>query len=96
MSLRQLYPTALQVRRNAILTLDSVELMAARDSVARYELALNAARDSFAQMPPRMNGKTNDMYYVQQRRVMAMEQHFDELCAKVKFFIRKIDIDKSK
>jgi hypothetical protein len=45
-------------------------------------------------MPPRLNGKTNDAYYEQQRLVMAMDQRYDELCAKVKFFLRKIDIDK--
>lgn len=94
LSLRQRYPQALEVRRAAILTLDSVELLETRDSVAAYELCLNAARDSFQQMPPRLNGQTNDAYYTQQRRVMAMEQEYDELCAKVKFFLRKIDIDK--
>ena len=94
LSLRKQHTQALQTRRAAILTLDSVELLEARDSVATYELRLNAARDSFQQMPPRLNGQTNDAYYTQQRRVMAMEQEFDELCAKVKFFLRKIDIDK--
>ena len=94
LSLRKQYPQALKTRRAAILTLDSVELLEARESVAAYELTLNAARDSFHQMQPRLNGQTNDEYYVQQRRVMAMGQEFDELCAKVKFFLRKIDIDK--
>ncbi len=94
LSLRQRYPQALEVRRAAILTLDSVELLEARDSVAAYEPQLNAARDAFHQMPPRLNGKTNDAYYEQQRLVMAMDQRYDELCAKVKFFLRKIDIDK--
>lgn len=96
LSLRQKYPTALETRRAAILTLDSVELMEARDSVARYERQLNAAREGFKQMKPRENGRTNELYYAQQRRVMEMEQHFDELCAKVKFYLRKIDIDKQK
>ena len=27
-------------------------------------------------------------------KMSEMEQHFDELCAKVKFYVRKIDIDK--
>ena len=94
LSLRKRYPQALKTRRAAILTLDSVELLEARESVTAYELRLNAARDSFHQMLPRIDGHTNDDYYLQQRRVMAMEQEFDELCAKVKFFLRKIDIDK--
>ena len=94
LSLRSQYPTALAARRAAILTLDSVELMETRDSVERYEESLNAARESFKTMLPRENGKTNEAYYDQQRTVYQMEQHFDELCAKVKFFLRKIDIDK--
>ena len=94
LSLRRQHPTALAARRAAILTLDSVELMETRDSVVCYEEALNAERESFKTMLPRENGKTNEAYYEQQRTVYQMEQHFDELCAKVKFFLRKIDIDK--
>ena len=91
--LRQKYPTALQARRAAIVTLDSVELLQTRDSLACYEVQLHAAKEGFKQMAPRVDGQTNEAYYAQQRRVMQMEQHFDELCAKVKFYVRKIDID---
>ncbi len=92
-ALRKQYPTALETRRAAILTLDSVELLETRDSLRRYELSLQAAREGFKLMQPRVNGKTNELYYQQQRRVFEMEQHFDELCAKAKFYVRKIDID---
>ena len=71
-----------------------LELLATRDSVAHYEQMLDAARADFKQMLPRENGQTNQAYYAQQRTVMEMERHFDELCAKVKFYLRKIDIDK--
>lgn len=94
LALRKEHPTALKTRRAAILTLDSIELMATRDSVARYEEMLAAARADFKQMLPRENGQTNQAYYAQQRTVMEMERHFDELCAKVKFYLRKLDIDK--
>jgi hypothetical protein len=94
LSMRRQHPTALQTRRAAIVTLDSVELLETRDSLLLYETRLNAAREGFKQMQPRVNGKTNEAYYHQQRRVFEMEQHFDELCAKVKFYVRKIDIDK--
>lgn len=94
LSLRRQHPTALQTRRAAIVTLDSVELMEARDSLLRYEASLEAVREGFKKMLPRVNGRTNEAYYQQQRRVFEMEQHFDELCAKVKFYVRKIDIDK--
>lgn len=94
LSLRRQYPTALQTRRAAIVTLDSVELLETRDSLLLYEARLQAAREGFKKMQPRVNGHTNELYYQQQRRVFEMEQHFDELCAKVKFYVRKIDIDK--
>lgn len=93
LSMRRQHPTAVQTRRAAIVTLDSIELMETRDSLLTYERLLNAARESFRQMLPRVNGRTNEEYYLQQRRVMRMEQHFDELCAKSKFYLRKIDID---
>ena len=93
MSLRQQHPTALNVRRAAILTLDSVELMETRDSIARYERRLQAEQQAFEQMQPRQNGQTNEAYYAQQRRLFEMRQHFDELCAKAKFYVRKLDID---
>lgn len=93
LTLRQRHPTALEARRRAILTLDSVELLQTRDSVALLESWLEGERAAFAQMAPRVNGATNDAYYRQQRLLRDMEFHLDELCAKVKFFVRKIDID---
>ena len=93
LSMRRQHPTALDVRRAAILTLDSVELMETRDSLQRYGDSLNAVREHFKTMLPRVNGQTNEDYYIEQRRVFDMEQHFDELCAKAKFYLRKIDID---
>lgn len=92
-SLRRQHPTALDVRRAAILTLDSVELMETRDSLHHFEDSLNAVREHFKTMLPRLNGHTNEDYYIQQRRIFEMQNHFDELCAKAKFYIRKIDID---
>lgn len=92
-SLRRQHPTALDVRRAAILTLDSVELMETRDSLRRFEDSLNAVREHFKTMQPRIKGQTNEAYYIEQRRIFEMQNHFDELCAKAKFYIRKIDID---
>ena len=91
--LRERHPRALETRRAAIVTLDSIELMATRDSLAQFEQQLEAARQGFKTMKPRVNGQTNQLYYDQQRKVWDMEQHYDELCAKVKFYLRKIDID---
>lgn len=93
LTLRQRHPMALEARSLAILTLDSVELLETRDSLERYEAQLEAERAAFAKMQPRLNGATNDAYYAQQRLLRDMEFHYDELCAKVKFYLRKIDID---
>ena len=93
LTLRQRHPMALEVRSLAILTLDSVELLETRDSLQRYELSLQAAREDFSHMRPRLGSKTNEQYYQQQHLVFEMEQHYDELCAKAKFYLRKIDID---
>lgn len=93
MSMRRRHPLALEARRQAILTLDSVELLETRDSMNRYEAELEAARAAFGRMLPRVGGRTNEDYYAQQRLVHDMEFHFEELCAKAKFFERKIDID---
>lgn len=95
LSLRRQHPTAIDVRRAAILTLDSVELMETRDSIERYEQLLNAEQQAFEQMLPRVDGQTNEAYYAQQRLLFEMRTHFDELCAKAKFYVRKIDIDSS-
>lgn len=91
--LRERHPRAIETRRAAIVTLDSIELMATRDSLMQFERQLEAARAGFKTLKPRVNGRTNQLYYEQQRRVWDMEQHYDELCAKVKFYVRKIDID---
>ena len=93
LSMRQRHPLALEARSHAILTLDSVELLETRDSMMRYEAELESARAAFGQMLPRVGGSTNEAYYAQQRLVHDMEFHFDELCAKAKFYARKIDID---
>ncbi len=94
MALRRDHPTAVAVRREALLTLDSVELMQTRDSLVRYEPELEALRQEAAALPPRVDGHTNDAYYAAQRRLRAAEQHYDELCAKVQFYLRKLDVDR--
>jgi len=93
LSLRKRHPQALSVRRAAILTLDSVELLEARDTLAHLDSVLEHERQVLKGLTPMVNGVTNETFYEQKRRVYQIEQHLDELCAKVKFYIRKIDID---
>ena len=93
LALRREYPTALSVRRAAILTLDSVELFEARQSLQIADDSLQAAEATLGTMSPRVDGHTNDEYYAQQRLVRQLRWRVDELAAKVKFYLRKLDMD---
>ncbi|MCR5819536.1 MAG: hypothetical protein K6F94_01095 [Bacteroidaceae bacterium] len=92
-SLRQRHPHAIAVRRAAILTLDSIELIETRDTLARLDMQLEHERQALGGLAPMVNGVTNESFYTQRRHVQQLENHYDELCAKVKFYVRKIEID---
>ena len=94
MHLRQDYPTAIDVRREAILTLDSVELLEAKRDIAQYAPELNEARTLLAQLEDNPRGHADSAYIAQRITVHKMEEHLDELTAKAKFFVRKIDVDR--
>ena len=93
LELRRSFPTALAARRAAILTLDSVEMLESHDSICYYEPLLTAARQRLATLEDNPDGRADSTYIAQRIAVFKMEQHFDELCAKTRFFRRKLDID---
>lgn len=93
LDMREQHPYAVDVRREAILTLDSVDLLETRDSIPLFEAEIQAARDSLEAMPKKINGQANQLYLDQKIRLFHMEQHLDELSAKAKFFIRKLEND---
>ncbi|MBO4905673.1 MAG: hypothetical protein J5486_01385 [Bacteroidaceae bacterium] len=93
LTLRKDCPTAISARRAAILTLDSIELLEAQDSVGLYEPQLTAARQLLTTLEDNPNGHADPAYIAQRIIVYNMEQHFDELSAKARFFKRKLQID---
>lgn len=93
-ALRKKYPTALEVRRQGILVMDSIELLQAQDSLAVLDGIFqieNRKLDSISRLNNR--GK-NSPYYDQKNKVFYLRQNMDEMGAKIKFFLRKIEEDK--
>ena len=93
--MRQLYPTAFSARSAGIIVMDSIELLQAQDSLAVVDSILQAERSYFNTLQKRDHRGNNGEYYKQRTKVFHIEQHFDELCAKVKFYLRKIEIDQT-
>lgn len=94
--LRQSFPTAFQSRMAALLLMDSIELSAAKDSLTILDALVQEERNKLETICNRQDALKQDEYYEQKNKVFYMEQHLDEVAAKVKFYIRKIDIDKNK
>lgn len=94
--LRQSFPTAFQSRMAALLLMDSIELSAAKDSLTILDALVQEERNKLETICNRQDALKQDEYYDQKNKVFYMEQHLDEVAAKVKFYIRKIDIDKNK
>lgn len=94
--LRQSFPTAFQSRMAALLLMDSIELSAAKDSLTILDALVQEERNKLETISNRQDALKQDEYYEQKNKVFYMEQHLDEVAAKVKFYIRKIDIDKNK
>lgn len=94
--LRQSFPTAFQSRMAALLLMDSIELSAAKDSLTILDALVQEERNKLGTISNRQDALKQDEYYEQKNKVFYMEQHLDEVAAKVKFYIRKIDIDKNK
>ncbi len=95
-SMRVKYPTAIAARRDGILLLDSVELFQTREELEPLGPELDAERVVLKGMMEKPHYKKNPDYFAQNRKVFAMEQRYDSVAAKVKFFEKKIEIDKSK
>lgn len=94
LAMRKQYPTALEVRRQGILVMDSIELLQAQDSLAVLDGIFqieNRKLDSISRLNNR--GK-NSPYYDQKNKVFYLRQNMDEMGAKIKFFLRKIEEDK--
>lgn len=93
--MRKKFPKALKTRTKGIVVMDSIELLQAQDSLAVVDSILQSERAYFNTLQKRDHRGNNGEYYQQRTKVFHIEQHFDELCAKVKFYLRKIEIDQT-
>lgn len=95
-SIELIYPTAFSARSAGIIVMDSIELLAAQDSLAVLDSILQKERIIFEEIKKKNNRGANSPFYNQKNKVFYLEQNFDEICAKVKFYLRKIEVDKEK
>lgn len=93
LSLRKKHPTALEVRHQGILVMDSIELLQARDSLAQLDSVFQIENRKLEEISRQNNRGKNSPYYDQKNKVFYLRQNMDEMGAKVKFFLRKIEED---
>ena len=90
LSMREKYPTAIKARRQGILLLDSVELAKAREELAPIGPQVDEARTALKVLMEKPHYKKDPAYHEQNRAVFHLEQLYDSLATKVKFFERKL------
>ena len=96
-AIRTNYPTAFDARAAAILTLDSVELMEARDSLVILGKAVKLEEEKFAPLEQSQNHRGRNVeYFEQKKQLFHVRQAYDEMEMKVKFYLKKIEEDKKK
>lgn len=91
--MRQQYPTALGARRVGLVVLDSVELLAAEDSLAIISEVLQKEQAILDSLDDTRTRGHNAAFYSQRTKVFHLKQQCDEADAKVKFYLRKIEVD---
>ena len=94
--MRKEFPTAFNARATGIIVMDSAELMEAQDSLAVLIGELQREEDFLQQLEAESPNVRSAAFYKQRTKVFYQKQHLDEVNAKVKFFLRKIEIDQRK
>lgn len=92
-SMREKHPTAFEARTKGIIVMDSIELGAARDSLAVMDSVLQAEKAVFAAIEAKSDARKRDEFYDQRAKVFRLTQETDMMAAKVKFYLRKLDVD---
>lgn len=92
--MRTMFPTALEVRHQGILVMDSIELLQTQDSLNVLYEVLDVEQQKLDSISKLNNRGKNSPFYDQKNKVFYLRQSIDELNAKTKFFIRKIEEDK--
>ena len=96
LSMRKKYPTAFGARSAGIIVMDSIKLLESQDSLAVMDSTLQAEKTVLGQLEQEKRRGHNAEYYKQRTKVFHLQQAFDEMAAKVKFYLRKIEIDTQK
>jgi hypothetical protein len=91
--LRHRCPLALDERQAAIFTLDSVELLEARDSLVIMDSIVKIAQKNFAELQHNHVGR-NVAYFQTQRQLNELKSHQDDINMKIRFFLRKLEEDR--
>lgn len=92
-AMRRTCPKAFKARTAGIVVMDSIELCEAQDTLALLDARLQAEQQQLATLQNLASKGRNPDYYNQKNKVFYLRQHVDEICAKVKFYLRKIEID---
>ena len=93
LAMRRRFPTAFEARATGIIVLDSIELLAAQDTLAMMDSTLRAEQDILRELEETKRRGHNADFYRQRTHVFHLKQRFDEMEAKVRFYSRKIEVD---
>lgn len=93
LAMRQKYPTAFNARSAGIIVMDSIELLESQDSLAIMGNTLETEKALLVQLELEKRQGHNAEFYKQRTKVFQLQQQFDEMEAKVKFYLRKIEVD---
>ncbi len=95
LAMRRRCPTAFEARTAGIIVMDSIELLESQDSLAHMDSVLQVEKELLTQLEAEKRRGHNAEYYHQRTKVFHMEQRLDEMGAKVKFYLRKIEVDQN-
>ena len=93
LAMRETFPTAFKARATGIIVMDSIELLGAQDTLAIMYSTCMAEQEILKKLETEKRRGNNAEYYRQRTEVFHLKQRFDELGAKVKFYLRKIEVD---
>lgn len=96
LTMRQRFPKAFNARTAGIIVMDSIELLEAQDSLAFMDSTLQAEQAILEEVQAQRRRGHNTESHMQRIKVAHLKDRFDELGAKVKFYLRKIEVDKAK
>ncbi len=95
LNLRTMYPKAFQARKEAILTLDSVEIYLAIDSMQAAGQRMYAEQRALRKLEPNYTEHYME-YRKQEKKFNSAQERFNDMETKVRFFRKKLEVDKEK